>query len=291
MLLPLTLNYRRRPSAVAFMARAFWPTALRRRGPFPPVAVHWRGHRVQPWHLESFQDLTGLGAPETLSLLYPQVLGYPLQMVALTHPALPLPIWKVLQIRAHIVQHHPLAPGESMDLACRVAGQRVLEKGMEVDLGLTVSVGGEARWESLNTYYYRGRFGTPGAPSPLAKAPETDGAVSAQWLAARRTGWGYGRLSGDYNGIHWMDAYARRFGFRGAFYHPPVMVAQAAARLPEFRTATAGKLDAWFKGPVYYGSTVRLHVSRAGAAHVFALRAGDETRPSIVGKWQAGAVE
>jgi len=288
---PLTLEYRRRPSTVAFMARAFWPASLRRRGAFPPVASHWNGHHVEPWHLESFREVTGLQAPGALSLLYPQVLAFPLQMTVLTHPALPLRIWGTLQIRAHIVQHKPIHAGEPIDMACRVADQRVLEKGVELDLEVTVRVHGEERWTSLNTFYYRGRYGSPSTPSPLAAAPDANGAESAEWLAERRTGWVYGRLSGDFNGIHTSDWYARRFGFRKALYHPPVMVAQAAARLPGFQEATAGRLDAWFKGPIFYGSTVRMQVRQDGPSQVFALRAGEEARPSIVGRWQEGAAE
>ncbi len=100
----------------------------------------------------------------------------------------------------------------------------------------------------------------------------------------------FGRFTGDYNGIHLWDWYARRMGFRRALYHPPRVLGQCLAHLPSpglrpSSSALAGevhrRLDAWLKGPVAHGATVRLHAS--ALTGVFALFAGDE-RPSIVGR-------
>jgi len=65
--------------------------------------------------------------------------------------------------------------------------------------------------------------------------------------------WRFGALTGDYNGIHQWDGYARRFGFAAASTHPQRAVALCLSHLP---TPASGpqQLDLWIRGPAYYGS-------------------------------------
>lgn len=285
---PIVLRYRDRPSTIAFMLRAAWPTRLRAKGRFPDIAAVWNDHPVSVGELASFERLTGLVAHDRLPLMLPQVLGFPLQMVILTHPALPWPIWGALQVRAHMAQHRPISCDEPLELACRVAGDRFLERGAELDLYSTVHVEGELRWESLTTFYYRHALGGSDSLSPLAASPRVNGPPTHHWRAPRGGGVAFGRLSGDYNGIHLSDHYARRHGFARALLHPPVMLGQACARLPEVRDAAVGRLDVWMKGPVPYGETVALRSAGEGGRLEFTLTVGEETRPALVGRWNAG---
>lgn len=282
----LEVEFRRTPSAAAYMAGAFFPPASRRRaGPYPPLVLRWRGHRPEPRRLRELLALTGLPDGPFVPLLYPHVFGFRLHMALLTHPACPAPIWRVLQIRNHLVQRRPLRADEAMDLETRVAGQRILDKGAEVDLHTTVAgASGEAAWESLVTFYLRGRFGEPAAPAPLAAAPEVaGGATVARFRLPSRVGWRFGRFTGDYNGLHIFDGYARRLGFPRAFYHPAFVLGQCLARLPALDPGLPCRLDAWLKGPVFHGSEVAL---RSGGDR-FALHAGDDPRPAIVGRLRA----
>jgi hypothetical protein len=45
------------------------------------------------------------------------------------------------------------------------------------------------------------------------------------------------------------------------------------------------RLDAWLKGPVYYGSAVTLRAAVSESDSVFALLADEDERPRIVGRW------
>jgi hypothetical protein len=45
------------------------------------------------------------------------------------------------------------------------------------------------------------------------------------------------------------------------------------------------RLDAWLKGPVYYGSGVTLRAAVSESDSVFALLADEDERPRIVGRW------
>jgi hypothetical protein len=280
----LALDFRARPSAAAYMLRALYPRARRAAPPFPPLAARWHGAGPDPARLEAFRRATGLGADGQLPLLYPQLLTFPLQMVILTHPACPLPIWKVLQVRNRLQQHRPIPAGASYDAEAGVAEQRVLERGLELDLRVTVTVAGELAWEGVTTYAYRGRFGQAGPASPLAAAPAEPSQEVAAWRTEPGGGLQFSGISGDYNGIHYWGAYARRFGFRDAFHHPHALVGQCLARLGQ-RTAPARRLDLWLKGPVYYASEVALAARADEASLAFALKERYATRPALLGRW------
>jgi hypothetical protein len=281
------LEFRSRPSTTAFMLRAFYPVRLRHGLPFPPLRATWRQHRIDRRRLGDLLRLTGLGAEHGLPVLYPHVLGFPLQMVILTHPAFPLPIWRVLQIRNQLLQHRPIPPDAHLDLTTRVAGQRVLQKGVEVDLHTTAWVEREVVWESLNTFYYRGRFGEAGPPSPTAATPDPGEEVVGRWRTPAGGGLRFGGLTGDYNGLHWWSAYARLLGFRRAFHHPQLVLGQALSRLPAPAPGAAQRLDAWLKGPVYQRSSVSLRARPDAGGTVFAVVAEGEQRPAIVGRWRS----
>jgi acyl dehydratase len=282
----LRIELHRRPSTVGNMARALYPSAgLAKAGRFPSIIVTWRQHQIDRRRLDTFLGLTGLGAGGHVPLLFPHVVSFPLQMTILTHPMFPLPIWGALQIRNHLLQHRRIAAGEALDLETRVAGQRLLEKGAEVDLYSTLRSGPEVVWESLNTFYYRGRFGPAGEASPLARSPEGVGEVCARWRMPSGTGRRFASLTGDYNGIHLWSPYARLFGFRGAFLHPQRSLGLCMARVAGREDSERQRLDAWLKGPVYYGSAVTLRAAVSESDSVFALFADGDERPRIVGRW------
>jgi acyl dehydratase len=289
----MEMRFFRRPSTAAFMLRALYPSpGLSQASGFPLIRASWRQFRVEQKHLSLFLRLTGLHAGQGLPMLYPHVFSFPLQMVILTHPAHPLPIWNSLQIRNHLIQHQTIAVDAVLDLETRVAGQRILEKGAEVDLYTSVCARDQLVWESLNTFYYRGRFGAPGAASPLAAASAAADRDLASWHMPAGTGWRFGGLTGDYNGLHWSRWYARLFGFRQAFHHPQLVLGQCATRLQALDPGQPQRLDAWLKGPVYYGSDVCLRSRTESDRTVFSLNIEGDERPAILGCWrQAGMDE
>jgi hypothetical protein len=199
----LTVEFQRRPSTVAFMFRAFHPTQ-RVEGPesFPTLRAVWKGVRIDRRDFGEFLVLTGLRAGGSVPMLYPHVLSFRLLMVLLTQREFPLPIWSALQIRNRLVQHRPIAEGAVLDLESRVAQQRFLDKGVEVDFHTAVRVRGDLAWESLVTFYYRGHFGKGGPASQLARSPDPGDEELARWRTASGVGRRVGRLTGDYNGIH-----------------------------------------------------------------------------------------
>ncbi len=282
------LEFASAPSALAFMARAILtPRRPGLRSTPPALAAAWRGHRVGGAPLEDFFALTGLGGHAAWPLLYPHVVGFRLQMVLLTSREFPLPIWNALQIRNHLVLYRRFERDAVLDFEVRALAQRVLEKGAEIDIRCTARSGNALLWEGVTTLYYRGRFGAAGDPSPLAASPGVDAGAVERWTMPSDGQVRSGRITGDYNGIHLSDWYARRFGFRGAFQHPQRVIGECLARLPERRRELPLRLDAWLKGPVYYGARAALRVEEQSAATTFALHVDGDERPAIVARLQA----
>jgi acyl dehydratase len=290
---PVLAHYHRQPSALAYMARALLPSATRQASePLPPVAATWSGVRLATRHQETFRKATGL---DGLSVLYPHVLGFRLQMAVLTSRAFPLPIWNALQVRNRLTLHRPLAPQASYDFEARVAAQRPTEKGLEVDLVTRLMRDGACDWESSITYFYRGRPGADAAVAPPPSPDLSDAAVVARQQMPTTGRLAFARLTGDYNGIHFWDAYAHRFGFPAAFLHPQRVAALCMARLCRGGlappSAEAQRLDLWLKGPVFYAADTVLSATREEASIRFGIALAGEVRTAIAGLWRAGAAD
>lgn len=280
-----TLDFRRAPSALAFMARAI----LRPRRPGlqadpPLLGARWSGHRVEGAPLEYFLAVTGLADHPTWPLVYPHVVSFRLQMAVLTDGAFPLPIWNALQTRNRLVLHRLFDRGAVLDFETRVAEQRIVAKGAEIDLHTTARAKEGLLWESANTFYYRGRFGAAEEGAPFAAPPLVESADAVRWTMPMGGGIRCARLTGDYNGIHLSDWYARRFGFRGAFQHPQRVIGECLARLPRPMAALPLQLDVWLKGPAYCGSVVALRCIDTRDAVNFALHVDGDERPAIIGR-------
>jgi hypothetical protein len=284
----LDLEFAGRPSVAAYMLRALYPGFLRRGRGFPTLRARWRGLRPDSKRLGHFLRLTGLDAEDGLPVLYPQVLTFPLQMVLLTHPACPQPIWKVLQVRNHLLRHRPVPVDAVLDAEAALVAQRIVERGLEIDLHVVVRSRDERVWEGMTSYRYRGRHGPAGPDSPLATAAIGETRDVSRWRTGSAGGLHFSGLSGDYNGIHYWSPYSRLFGFKAALHHPHAVVGQCQARMAALR-ATAQRLDLWFKGPVYYGTDVVLAEGEENGSVAFTLREQDSSRPALVGRWSEAA--
>jgi hypothetical protein len=288
-----TETYTAPPSALLYMLKAFRPSSgWKPDHGFPDLNLIWRGYRIEPEATRFLQRISGGQddrSNDLLILLVPHVTGFRLLMAMLTHPLWPLPIWRALQVRNRLSIHRHLKAGDTADLVARMTGWRVLEKGIEVDLQARLQQGDDCAWESVVTFYYRGRFGSPterGAAlgaAPTSPVLDKFSAAAERWRIDDTGRWRFGALTGDYNGIHQWDRYARRFGFAAAFPHPQRVVAQCLGHLGSLGSAPR-QLDLWIKGPVYFGSEVVLRQSLLeNDRQDFALSITGDERPALVG--------
>jgi acyl dehydratase len=206
-----------------------------------------------------------------------------LTMALLTHPRFPFPIWRLMQVRNLVVQHRACLGAERLDLEASVVWWRAVAKGMEMEILARIFAEEEPVMESTTTFFTRGDFGTAGAET-APTAPELPAGVASSWSIPRRGVGPFGRLTGDYNPVHWSGLYARALGFRSASAHPHRALAQLIDRLPGVELRGPLRIEAWFKGPIEYGRSLELSSERHGPETVFALRLQGDARPALVGR-------
>lgn len=279
---PIRLEYRTKPSLLGFMSNALRPSRRATRdAPLPDIQARWRGQRASRQELADFFHLSGLPPGDALSILYPHTVSFPMLMAVLSHPAFPLPIWTVLQVRNRLTQHEPIEPDAVLDFVVRTGARRVLEKGLEMDLLVSAECDGRRVWEAVDTFYARGRFGAAqGEPYP---SPGVSGAAATEWRMPSQGRWRYSRLSGDMNPLHMSNGYARRFGYACAFAHPQRAIGQCLGHLGAVQHASM-QLETWIKGPVFYDARVSLRRESRQDEQLFALHVDGEARPAIVGR-------
>jgi acyl dehydratase len=281
---PIQLEYKRTPFAPHYLAGALWPKpAVREAVSVPAITARWRDYRASDRDVNDFCALAGVWPSGWLPFLFPHAIGFRLQLALLCHPRFPVPIWRMLQIRNHLLQHRPIPLGADLDFASRIVAHRVLEKGLEVDVHTTVTFARDVPWESLNTFYARGSFGTPTDASPLAESPTIESESETRWRTPEGGGWRFGQLTGDYNPLHFSSRHARRAGFPTAFQHSQRALGLCTTHPNAPLADEPQRLDAWLKGPVPYGADVTLRTRALTGEVAFALTTSHDPRPAIVG--------
>lgn len=276
------INYKRDPSVVAYMLRAFYPSrGFDQNITVPKLKITQEGFKFDSKKCRSLFNLTQMEMREELPIFFPQVLGFRLVMRAVTDPDFPEPIWNALQIRNEIKQYRPLFINDIITFELGAEKQRAFEKGVEVDFKMIVKKNNESVWESITTFYYRGKF-KPNKESQL-RPPNIENIITKKIRMQTSGGLSYGCVSGDFNGIHLFSPYAKLFGFSSAFLHPHRVVGATLNKVEQFLNSYPQKLDLWFRGPVPYGIEVSLAIDKEQNESRFAVFANDE-RPSIVGR-------
>lgn len=278
----IDLCFARAPNAATYMAQAFLPKRAARPFTIPPGHARWS--QVTPvamipprLHASAFRGTERWAHP-----IYLHAASMRLMMALVTHRRFPVPIWGLLQVRNRIEQLQAVRAADALEWTAQVDAWRVYPKGVEIDLAVEAEGTAGLALRSLTTFFVRGRFGEPAGESQ-APSPEPPTGILASWSIPSKGVRAFAELTGDYNGIHWMDVYARAFGFRGAFSHPHRVLAGVVDHLAGDPCAAGLRLSAWFKGPVYYERPIELATAIAAGEAVFAVRVADDPRPAMVG--------
>ncbi len=257
----------------------------RMREPALPIAKsEWRGFKIDKGHLKRFTDACRQAPSDTMPMTFPLVFAFPLHMSMVCHGQFPLSYVRMMQVSNHIIQHCPIHVQETMDVSCEIVGQRVVRKGLEMDVYTVLEIVGQPVWESIHTYFFPGDVGEPGQFSPSSDLPPlSDNVLNKTWKMPNGGGFCFGLMAGDYNPIHYFAPYGRLMGFRRDFAHSQITIALCLKHLPAFPENQPVCLDVSIKGPVYYGSNVTMKLCDAGNSHSFELYCEDNPRPCIKG--------
>ncbi|RJF69252.1 acyl dehydratase [Rhodopseudomonas palustris] len=285
-------TYLKAPSLPAMGLGALWPSAgWQGKLGFPTFSFIWRDYRIGADLLRELQWLAGADDKATtdrLLLLAPHVTGFRLTLAMLMHPDWPLPIWQALQLRNRLIRSGDVRVAYPSDLIAQATAWRVHDKGIELGVHAQLLQGDDCSWESITTFYYRGRFAPPLTHGPLEGAallsPTIDPALPpvAHWTVDGDRRLRFARLTGDGNPLHLLDAYARRTGFAAASAHPQRIAAQCLGHLT--KTSAPRQLDLWLKGPVYYNRAVTLRQTHSPEGEEFALWVDGDERAAMVGR-------
>jgi len=283
----VTLRLKRSPSGLANLFRAFATFGKRRSHAPPTHEATLLGVEPDPERIAAFLSICESQPRETLHLLYPFALCYPLAMRVLANRAMPFSMARVLNTRNTIVQTRPISARETLSLRCRSTPWSAAPKGYEIDLVLEVASNGERIWRCDATYLVRGASAETADPekarAPLA--PFEEPRTVARWRLEPRDRVRFAKVSGDGNGIHIWSWYARRFGFERDFAQPLRVVTRCVDLLPSMgATDWPRRLEYQLKGPVYYGSNLTLRASAVRDQYRFDLYREADPRPCVVGQ-------
>jgi hypothetical protein len=281
----LLLPIHRRPGALANIALAVCgiSTTFTPGNGAPKIQIVWDDMEVNSAHLKDFGKICGLSPPtEVLYPLYPLTLAFPLIMRILGHKKAPLSVFRTLNTKLQVVSHREIGVHEKLRLVCETGALRIVAKGLEMDISSTVQAGNEIVWESLHTFYYRGQFGKPDVSGV---DHEKLSAISrcnmwASWYLSGGIGLRFAGISGDTNGLHYSNWYARMLGFDKAFAQPILVLTKTLHCLPGPVAPNFG-LQALFRGPIYYSSYVNLKGISDDTGVRFDIFCRPNSRPSV----------
>jgi hypothetical protein len=282
----INLKYTNRPRMLPLYARGIlgYRSRITSEPALPSAKSEWRGFKIDGGHLKRFMDACRLAPSDTMPIAFPLVFAFPLHMSMVSHGRFPLSYVRMMQISNHIIQHRPVNVQETMDISCDIVGQRVVYKGLEMDVYTVLEIVGQPVWESIHTYFFPGNFGEPDQPSLFFKqSPLPENCAKKTWKMPNGGGFCFGLIAGDYNPIHYFAPYSRLMGFRRDFAHSQITIALCLRHLPAFPENQPVCLDVSIKGPVYYGSNVTMRLSNAEKSHGFELYCEDNSRPCIKG--------
>lgn len=271
---------------------AMWPQYLRaglpRLGPrpdaVPEVLLRLSGLRPWPEDVARYAEVVGQPAGDRLPLLYPQLLGFGLQLKIMTDSSFPFPPLGLVHVTNQVTVTRPIPLGAQLDVAVHPGAVRAHPRGRVVDLVTVVHCDGEPTWTGTSSYLRRERSGggsgrEPESPSAATgSAQETGNApalhLSARWQLPGDLGRRYARVSADLNPIHLTSWTARPFGFPRAIAHgmwtAAAVLGALQGRLPDALTYTVQ-----FRRPIPLPSTVRLFTGIQGGHIAAEVRGGD----------------
>lgn len=259
----INMIFTKRPSGIGGVVTGLWnrrnvkKNARRKnKGRIRKISASINNIRPALAHIRAFNEICNVENTQWLHPLYPVTYVYPLVVRVLGHKKSSFDIFKSLNIRSWIKQIRKIGIHETMNVLCSIKDLRTVAKGIEIDVGAEIIIDGLTAWECCYTFFCRGRSGEPSEQAPENKFRDiSEAGVTREWYLEQGIGFRFAKISGDSNGIHYWDTYARMLGFRSAFAQPLVVVARSLETL-QLRGMESLKIEQQLKGPVYYNNRI-----------------------------------
>jgi hypothetical protein len=198
--------------------------------------------------------------------------GFPL--AARTLLGVPYPLARVLNAGCRLSSCAPLPAGEPLLVRARL--ESIDDDGRRAILTQTVITGTRGVPEAIRAEMRAFvPLGKPNGEAKAKKPPATvpSGVKEIAWLRlGASAGLDFAKLTGDFNPVHWIPAYARASGQKSVILHGFATMARAAEavvrRVLAGDPARLATLDVRFTGPLVLPATVGVYVGGGGALYV-----------------------
>jgi hypothetical protein len=201
--------------------------------------------------------------------------GFPL--MARTLQGLPYNMSRVLNGGSRIEVLHPLPADQPLLLKAQLV--EVDDNGSRVILRQKLVTGTVDQPEALVSYVNAiiplKRSDGPGKAKPVV--PETAREIDS-WRLSRKSGLDFALLTGDFNPVHWVPAYARMSGFSGTILHGFATMARTIESLN--RTVWMGRprrlrtFESRFVKPLRFPGSVKVYLGGDNEVFVGDARGG-----------------
>lgn len=201
--------------------------------------------------------------------LWPQW-GFPL--AARTLEQLPYPLFKVLNGGCRVEVRAVLPIDEPLEVSAQLID--VDDNGRRAVLEQRVITGTAAVPEAVIATMYAivplggGGGGGEKTKKEVERVP-LDAEELARWRIGRNAGLDFAKLTGDFNPVHWIPAYAKAFGFRSTILHGFASMAKAWEGVVRSRFAGATtairSFDVKFTKPLVLPAEIGLYVHSEGS--------------------------
>lgn len=220
----------------------------------PELAWQLEKHKIQAKHLRKYNAVCGFDQGDYVAATYPQILAFPLQLGMLLDKKFPFPLLGLVHVRNQISVLKPIHRKAVLGIKVSIGDQRVVDKGVEVDINTEVTADGDLSWTGVATMLARCKTDVKGEKKAAA---EPLSANREQWNLAANLGRRYGIASGDLNPIHIAKITAKAFGFKQQIAHGMWSKARCLAALDGQLMGAPYSVDVRFKLPIFLPAKVQ----------------------------------
>ncbi|HWJ65706.1 MAG TPA: MaoC/PaaZ C-terminal domain-containing protein [Nocardioides sp.] len=253
-------------------------------GALPDLVLERTDVVVERAAVDRYAAVCGFPNRDVAPVPYLHMLAFPLHMQLMTDARFPFPAIGSVHLENTIVQHRPVAIGETVSLRLQADNLRNSTKGRAWDMNVTGTVGDEVVWESVSTYLRVGKGDKEnGDPGMSLASVEARGPV---WSLPDNLGRTYGAVSGDRNPIHLHPLTAKALGFPRHIAHGMWSKARCIAAL-ENRLPDAVKVEVAFKKPIFLPGKAQFGAERTATGYDFALVNPKSGAPHLLGRTTA----
>lgn len=253
-------------------------------GALPDLVLERNDVVVERAAVDRYAAVCGFPTRDVAPVPYLHMLAFPLHMQLMTDAAFPFPAIGSVHLENTIVQHRPVAIGETVSLRLVADNLRNSTKGRAWDMNVTGTVGDEVVWESVSTYLRVGKGDKEnGDPGMSLSSVDAKGPV---WSLPDNLGRTYGAVSGDRNPIHLHPLTAKALGFPRHIAHGMWSKARCIAAL-ENRLPDAVKVEVAFKKPIFLPGKAQFGADRTTNGYDFTLVNPKSGAPHLLGRTTA----